>query len=120
MNFLLRSQYNLTNVLPNFNSLLPLLLTRRRLEKMLTLCNVKSIATLEEKSEPTPAKEAGFTKVILGSTSNEEDINEVEAVMESVWILGVEDIEVVRADWVVDCICEGEILDLDNGRYLYE
>lgn len=97
----------------------PPTITVDRMRRILSLGRSKTINLLNPQSETPSSKENARTKIIIGGDSNEEDLKEIIDVMEDVWILNVEEIDIVRAEWVVDCVCEGKILELDGGRYLY-
>ncbi|GMH95784.1 hypothetical protein TrVE_jg12751 [Triparma verrucosa] len=97
----------------------PPTMSRCRMRRLLELGDAKTVNDLGENSEPTPAKEHEVTKVIVGSNSSEVDVKEIYEVMENIWILGMEEIEVVRVEWVVESICEGQLQELEGGRYLY-
>ncbi|GMI02387.1 hypothetical protein TrLO_g14135 [Triparma laevis f. longispina] len=97
----------------------PPTITVDRMRRILSLGRSKTINLLNPQSETPSSKENARTKIIVGGDSNEDDLKEIIDVMVDVWILNVEEIDIVRTEWVVDCVCEGKILELDGGRYLY-
>ena len=70
--------------------------TRRRFE------------ALEVDAEPTGVKEFGTTKVVLGPESTDEDAAEARELVEQVWILSPEEIEIVSSDWMLAVVREGK------------
>ena len=86
-------------------------MTESQFVKLLCRTSPMILQRLTNESTKTPFSAISKTKIILGPKSSPSDLISCGDVVDRVWILDSEDIEIVGAEWIVDSIRDGQVQD---------
>ena len=95
---------------------LALSMTENRCAKLVAKTNPAILQQLTKDTSKTPFATLSKTKIVLGSKSTSSDMGKCELLIEDVWCLDSDEIEIVGVEWIIDSLRDGKVQE--THRYV--
>ena len=84
-------------------------MTEHQFTKLLCRTSPTTLQRLTNDSMKTPFSSISETKIILGPKSSSSDLVSCGDIVDTVWVLDSDEIEIVGSEWIVDSIRDGQV-----------